>query len=38
MGKKKKRRKVSAELLTAIGALLTGLGALITAIAALLKD
>lgn len=38
MGKKKKRRKASAEILIAIGTLLSGLGALITAIAGLLKD
>lgn len=38
MGKKKKRRKATAELLLAIGTLLTGLGTLITAIASLLKD
>ena len=38
MGKKKKRRKASAEMLTAIGTLLAGIGALIAAIADLLKD
>lgn len=38
MGKKKKRRKATAELLSAIGTLLMGLGALISAIATLLKD